>query len=69
MLERTLRTDRTAVTSALPASTPAEDGKRAPAAEPSPENIPSSRHLAAGDYWFDNDSAQDGKGPNSRLHT
>lgn len=69
MLERTLRKDRTAVAFVLPVGTPAEDGKRAVTAQPSPGNSRSSRYLAAGDYWFNNDSAQDGEGSNSRLHT
>ncbi|MFJ9643657.1 hypothetical protein [Streptomyces sp. NPDC101206] len=56
MLERTLRKDRTAVP-ALPAGAPAEDGQRAVTAEPPPENSRASRYLAAGDYWFNDDSA------------
>ncbi|MFD8411036.1 MULTISPECIES: hypothetical protein [unclassified Streptomyces] len=68
MLERTLRKDRTAVTTVLPAGAPAEDRNRAVTAEPPPENSRSSRYLAAGDYWFNDDSAQDGEGANSRLH-
>ncbi|MFE5681315.1 hypothetical protein ACFQ7B_19230 [Streptomyces erythrochromogenes] len=69
MPERTLREDHTAVTFILPAGTPTEDGKRAFTTEPSPENHPSSRYLAAGDYWFNNDSTQDGESSSSGLHT
>ncbi|MFG2982272.1 isoamylase early set domain-containing protein [Streptomyces sp. NPDC048258] len=29
----------------------------------------SFRYLAAGDYWFNDDSADGQDGPNSRLHT
>ncbi|MFJ9596746.1 hypothetical protein ACIRS3_28865 [Streptomyces virginiae] len=68
MLKRTLRTDRTAVAFTLSAGTTAENGKRAVTAEPPPENGCASRYLAAGDYWFNNESAQDGW-PHSRLHT
>ncbi|WP_030958875.1 hypothetical protein [Streptomyces sp. NRRL S-378] len=69
MLERTLRKDRTAAALVLPADTPAQGGKRAVTAEPPTGNSRSSRYLAAGDYWFDNDSAQGGEGPHSRLHS
>ncbi|WP_405427667.1 hypothetical protein [Streptomyces erythrochromogenes] len=67
MLERTLRTDRTAVSLAPPAGA-AEAGKREVAAGPPPENSRSHRYLAAGDYWFNNDGAQAGRNPDS-LHT
>ncbi|MER7730074.1 hypothetical protein ABTX80_04260 [Streptomyces erythrochromogenes] len=67
MLERTLRTNCTAVAFALPVGTPAENGKRAVAAGPHPENISSCRYLAAGDYWFNDDSAPDGEGTNRGL--
>ncbi|MFH9799547.1 isoamylase early set domain-containing protein [Streptomyces virginiae] len=49
--------------------TPREDGKRAVTVELPSENTHSFRYLAAGDYWFNDDSAEDGEGPNSRLHT
>ncbi|MFE0604409.1 hypothetical protein ACFW2T_24275 [Streptomyces sp. NPDC058892] len=69
MLERTLRTDRTAVTSVLPASTPAGDGKGAVTAEPPTASSRCCRYLTAGDYWFDDSGAQGGDGSDSRLHT
>ncbi|MFE7184253.1 hypothetical protein [Streptomyces erythrochromogenes] len=69
MPERPLRKDRTAVPSVLAAGTPAEGRQRAVTAEPpSPANS-GSPSLAAGDYWFRNDSTQDGESPNSSLHT
>ncbi|WP_344551235.1 hypothetical protein [Streptomyces spororaveus] len=33
------------------------------------ESTHSFRYLAAGDYWFNDESAGDQDGPNSRLHT
>ncbi|MGW6577673.1 hypothetical protein ACWGAN_36640 [Streptomyces sp. NPDC054945] len=68
MLERTLRTDRTAVSLAPPVSA-AEAGKGEVTAGPPPEYSRSHRYLAAGDYWFNNDSAQAGRNPDSHLHT
>ncbi|AQT77067.1 hypothetical protein B1K54_35395 [Streptomyces sp. fd1-xmd] len=69
MPEHTARTDRTAGTVILSAGTPAQDGKRAVTAEPAPKSTRSFRHLAAGDYWFDNNTMQSGEGPDSRPHT
>ncbi|MFB6559570.1 hypothetical protein ACFCYH_11870 [Streptomyces sp. NPDC056400] len=43
--------------------------KRAVTVELPSENTHSFRYLAAGDYWFNHDSAEDGEGPNNRLHT
>lgn len=34
-----------------------------------PESDQSFRYLASGDYWFNDESAGDREGPNSRLHT
>lgn len=48
---------------------PRKDGKRAVTVELPKERIHSFRYLAAGDYWFNDDSAGDQDGPNSRLHT
>ncbi|MFJ9340583.1 isoamylase early set domain-containing protein [Streptomyces sp. NPDC101733] len=45
------------------------DGKRAVTIELPSERTHSFRYLAAGDYWFNDDSAGDQDGPNSRLHT
>ncbi|MFI6006184.1 hypothetical protein ACIA98_38405 [Streptomyces sp. NPDC051366] len=53
MLERTLR----------------KDGKRAVMVELPSESTHSFRYLAAGDYWFNDESAEDRDGLNSRLHT
>ncbi|KIF04008.1 hypothetical protein PL81_21120 [Streptomyces sp. RSD-27] len=49
--------------------TPRKDGKRAVTVELLAETVHSFRYLAAGDYWFNDDSADDHDGPNSRLHT
>ncbi|MEV7723465.1 isoamylase early set domain-containing protein [Streptomyces sp. NPDC087917] len=46
-----------------------QDGKRAVTIELPSERTHSFRYLAAGDYWFNDDSAGDQDGPNSRLHT
>ncbi|MEU5000177.1 hypothetical protein [Streptomyces sp. NPDC021622] len=48
---------------------PRKDGKRAVAIELPSESAHSLRYLAAGDYWFNDESAGDQDGPNSRLHT
>ncbi|MFG2294559.1 hypothetical protein [Streptomyces sp. NPDC048603] len=46
-----------------------KDGKRAVTVELPPAGSHSFRYLAAGDYWFNDDSAGDQDGPNSLLHT
>ncbi|MFE5811034.1 isoamylase early set domain-containing protein [Streptomyces sp. NPDC056491] len=48
---------------------PRKDGKRAFTVELPAESVHSFRYLAAGDCWFNDDSAGDREGPNSRLHT
>ncbi|GAA0290503.1 hypothetical protein GCM10010302_31320 [Streptomyces polychromogenes] len=47
--------------------TPRKDGKRALTVEPPGGSAHSFRYLAAGDYWFNDESADDQDGPNS-LH-
>lgn len=49
--------------------TPRKDGKRAVKVKLPSESTHSFRYLAAGDYWFNEDSDGDQDGPNSRLHT
>ncbi|MCJ0871950.1 isoamylase early set domain-containing protein [Streptomyces sp. AP-93] len=46
-----------------------KDGKRAITVALPSASVHSFRYLAAGDYWFNDDSAGDLDGPNSRLHT
>ncbi|MFZ3493085.1 isoamylase early set domain-containing protein [Streptomyces sp. 5.8] len=46
-----------------------KDGKRAVTVELPSKGTHSFRYLAAGDYWFNDESAGDQVGPNSRLHT
>ncbi|CAM5520845.1 hypothetical protein SAVIM338S_03935 [Streptomyces avidinii] len=46
-----------------------EDGKRAVTVELACERTHSFRYLAAGDYWFNDESAGTQDGPNSRLRT
>ncbi|KJY32393.1 MULTISPECIES: isoamylase early set domain-containing protein [Streptomyces] len=46
-----------------------KDGKRAVTVKLPGENTYAFRYLAAGDYWFNDESAGDHDGPNSRLHT
>ncbi|MFD3548860.1 isoamylase early set domain-containing protein [Streptomyces sp. NPDC058655] len=46
-----------------------KDGKRAVTVELPAASTHAFRYLAAGDYWFNDDSAGDQDGPNSRLHT
>ncbi|APU43460.1 isoamylase early set domain-containing protein [Streptomyces sp. NPDC056254] len=46
-----------------------KDGKRAVTVELPSETTHSFRYLAAGDYWFNDESAGDQDGRNSRLHT
>ncbi|MGW5851013.1 isoamylase early set domain-containing protein [Streptomyces sp. NPDC055254] len=48
---------------------PRSDGTRAVTVELPKESTHSFRYLAAGDYWFNDESAGDQDGPNSRLHT
>ncbi|WST91291.1 hypothetical protein OG364_39920 [Streptomyces erythrochromogenes] len=45
------------------------DGGRAVTLTLPSEGVHSFRYLAAGDYWFNDESAGDREGPNSRLHT
>ncbi|MER7342948.1 hypothetical protein ABT403_34625 [Streptomyces sp. NPDC000075] len=49
--------------------TPRKDGKRAVTVKLPDENTYAFRYLAAGDHWFNDESADDHDGPNSRLHT
>lgn len=46
-----------------------KDGKRAVTVALPSERVHSFRYLAAGDYWFNDDSANDQDDPNSRLQT
>ncbi|MEU9304507.1 hypothetical protein [Streptomyces sp. NPDC048269] len=46
-----------------------KDGKRAVTIALPMESVHSFRYLAAGDYWFNDETAGDQDGPNSRLHT
>ncbi|MER6201420.1 isoamylase early set domain-containing protein [Streptomyces sp. NPDC001586] len=48
---------------------PRKDGKRAVTVELPNESTHCFRYLAAGDYWFNDESAGDQEGCNSRLHT
>ncbi|MFE6912042.1 isoamylase early set domain-containing protein [Streptomyces erythrochromogenes] len=48
---------------------PRMDGKRAVTLTLPSEHVHSFRYLAAGDYWFNDESAGDWDGSNSRLHT
>ncbi|MER7762257.1 hypothetical protein [Streptomyces sp. NPDC097619] len=48
---------------------PRPDGKRAVTVALPTSQVHSFRYLAAGDYWFSDDTAGDFDGPNSRLHT
>lgn len=48
---------------------PRKDGKRAVTVELPSESGHSFRYLAAGDYWFNDESVDDQDGPNSRLRT
>lgn len=48
---------------------PLKDGRRAATVELPSMGTHSFRYLAAGDYWFDAESAGDQDGPDSRLHT
>lgn len=48
---------------------PRKDGKRAITVTLPAKTTHSFRYLAAGDYWFNDESAGDREGPNSRLHT
>ncbi|WP_314254616.1 isoamylase early set domain-containing protein [Streptomyces sp. DSM 40907] len=51
------------------ALTPRKDGNRAVTVELPKDSTHSFRYLAAGDYWFNDDTADDQDGPNSRIHT
>ncbi|MFG2720136.1 isoamylase early set domain-containing protein [Streptomyces sp. NPDC048416] len=46
-----------------------KDGKRAVTVELPDRSTHAFRYLAAGDYWFDDESADSHDGANSRLHT
>ncbi|MBT2467758.1 hypothetical protein J7E97_07705 [Streptomyces sp. ISL-66] len=48
---------------------PRQDGRRAVTVELPSATVQSFRYLAAGDYWFNDESAADSEGSNSRLHT
>ncbi|UQX04816.1 isoamylase early set domain-containing protein [Streptomyces sp. RerS4] len=48
---------------------PREDGTRAVTVALPAKVTHSFRYLAAGDYWFDDESADGHDGPNCRLHT
>ncbi|MEV6735113.1 MULTISPECIES: isoamylase early set domain-containing protein [unclassified Streptomyces] len=48
---------------------PRTDGMRAVSVELASERAHSFRYLAAGDYWFNDDTAGEQDGPNSRLRT
>ncbi|MFK0045995.1 hypothetical protein ACIQU4_18120 [Streptomyces sp. NPDC090741] len=48
---------------------PRNDGKRAVTVALPAETTQSFRYLAAGDYWFNDESAEDRDGANNRLHT
>ncbi|MFI5763114.1 isoamylase early set domain-containing protein [Streptomyces sp. NPDC051563] len=48
---------------------PRKDGKRAVTVALPSSGTHSFRYLAAGDYWFNDDSAGDREGTNSLLHT
>ncbi|GGU51560.1 isoamylase early set domain-containing protein [Streptomyces violascens] len=48
---------------------PRDDGMRAVTVALPAKSRHSFRYLAAGDYWFDEDHADDHDGTNSRLHT
>ncbi|WP_079407398.1 isoamylase early set domain-containing protein [Streptomyces sp. 3211] len=49
--------------------TPRKDGRRAVSVDLPSKSTYAFRYLAAGDYWFNDDTAGDHDGPNSRLHT
>ncbi|UQX02159.1 isoamylase early set domain-containing protein [Streptomyces sp. RerS4] len=46
-----------------------KDGRRAVTVALPRERTHTFRYLAAGDYWFNDESADGQDGPNSRLHT
>ncbi|WP_030294880.1 isoamylase early set domain-containing protein [Streptomyces katrae] len=48
---------------------PRKDGKRAVTVALPGGTTQSFRYLAAGDYWFNDESTDDCDGANSRLHT
>ncbi|WP_030723260.1 isoamylase early set domain-containing protein [Streptomyces sp. NRRL F-2580] len=49
--------------------TPRKDGNRAVTVELPTGRSHSFRYLAADDYWFNDDTADDQDGPNSLIHT
>ncbi|MFD5892233.1 isoamylase early set domain-containing protein [Streptomyces sp. NPDC060334] len=49
--------------------TPRKDGNRAVTVALPAESAHSFRYLAAGDHWFNDESADARDGANSRLHT
>ncbi|MEJ8645649.1 hypothetical protein WKI68_39480 [Streptomyces sp. MS1.HAVA.3] len=48
---------------------PRKDGKRAVTVELPSDTAQSFRYLAAGDYWFNDESVGDREGAESCLHT
>ncbi|MFG2987959.1 hypothetical protein ACGFZK_01335 [Streptomyces sp. NPDC048257] len=48
---------------------PRKDGKRAVTVALPAETTQFFRYLAAGDYWFNDESTEDRDGANNRLHT
>ncbi|WP_327300071.1 hypothetical protein [Streptomyces goshikiensis] len=48
---------------------PRQDGKRAVTVALPAASTHSFRYLAAGDYWFNDESVGDHDGPNSRVRT
>ncbi|MFF9978905.1 isoamylase early set domain-containing protein [Streptomyces erythrochromogenes] len=48
---------------------PRKDGNRAVTVELPKGGTHSFRYLAAGDHWFNDDTADDQDGPNSLIHT
>ncbi|OEJ35406.1 isoamylase early set domain-containing protein [Streptomyces subrutilus] len=48
---------------------PRKDGKRTVTVDLPRKTSHAFRYLAAGDYWFNEESADHQDGPNSRIHT
>ncbi len=48
---------------------PREDGGRAVTVDPPSDTAQSFRYLAAGDYWFNDETAGEREGAKSRLRT
>ncbi|MFD6225553.1 hypothetical protein ACFWFZ_01505 [Streptomyces sp. NPDC060232] len=76
MLERKRLKGRPQVTFALPEGSPAahpreprDDRARAARVSLPARSAHSFRYLAAGDYWFDDEHADQRNGTNSRSHT